>query len=59
MPYAFFRHNEKCILRSAGRVLRVISGISNRTSCRQIFKDYNVLTLPSLYNGSGMFHYKA
>jgi hypothetical protein len=31
------------------RVLRVISGVSSRTSCTQIFKDYNVLTLPSLY----------
>jgi hypothetical protein len=31
------------------RVLWVISGVSSRTSCRQIFKDYNALTLPSLY----------
>jgi hypothetical protein len=31
------------------QVLRVIYGVSSRTSCRQIFKDYNVLTLPSLY----------
>jgi hypothetical protein len=28
---------------------RIISGVSNRTSCRQIFKEYNILTLPSLY----------
>jgi hypothetical protein len=31
------------------RVILVIRGVSNRTSFRQIFKDYNVLTLPSLY----------
>jgi hypothetical protein len=31
------------------RVPQVISGVSSRTSHRQIFKDYNVLTLPSLY----------
>jgi dsDNA-binding SOS-regulon protein len=30
------------------RVLRVICGVSSCTSCRQIFKDYSVLTLPSL-----------
>jgi hypothetical protein len=31
-------------------VLRVIHGVSSRmSSCRQIFKDYNALTLPSLY----------
>jgi hypothetical protein len=30
-------------------VFRVIYGVSSRTSCRQIFKDYNILTLPSLY----------
>jgi hypothetical protein len=30
-------------------VLRVISGVGSRISYRQIFKDYNVLTLPSLY----------
>jgi hypothetical protein len=31
------------------RVLQVICGVNSRTSCRQIFKDYNILTLPSLY----------
>jgi hypothetical protein len=30
-------------------VLRVIHGVGSRTSCRQIFKNYNVFTLPSLY----------
>ncbi|PNF36177.1 hypothetical protein B7P43_G10683 [Cryptotermes secundus] len=39
----------KSIFKLQKQVLRVISGISSRTSCRQIFKDYNVLTLPSLY----------
>jgi hypothetical protein len=31
------------------KVLQIISGVSNRTSCRQIFKDYNILILSSLY----------
>jgi hypothetical protein len=31
------------------KVLQIISGVSKRTSCRQIFKDYNILTLSSLY----------
>jgi hypothetical protein len=31
------------------KVLQIISCIINRTSCRQIFKAYNMLTLPSLY----------
>jgi hypothetical protein len=30
------------------KVLRIISGVNNHTSCRQIFKDYNILT-SSLY----------
>jgi hypothetical protein len=31
------------------KVKKIISGVSIRTSCIQIFKDYSVLTLPSLY----------
>jgi hypothetical protein len=31
------------------RVFRVISGVSSNKSGREIFKDYNLLTLPSLY----------
>jgi hypothetical protein len=31
------------------KVLWIISGVSNRTSYRQIFKGYNILTLSSLY----------
>jgi hypothetical protein len=31
------------------KVLRIISGVSNHTSCRQIFKDCNISTLSSLY----------
>jgi hypothetical protein len=31
------------------KVLRINSGVSNCTSCRQLFKDYNILTLSSLY----------
>jgi hypothetical protein len=31
------------------KVLRILSAVSNHTSCRQVFKDYNILTLSSLY----------
>jgi hypothetical protein len=31
------------------RVIRIISGASTNSSCRQIFKDYNILTVASLY----------
>jgi hypothetical protein len=31
------------------RVIRIISGISKHTSCRQIFKDYNILTVTRSY----------
>jgi hypothetical protein len=31
------------------RVIRIISGTSRKTSCRQIFKDYNILTVTCLY----------
>jgi hypothetical protein len=37
------------ILKLQSRVLQVICGVSSRTSCRQIFKDYNALTLPLLH----------
>jgi hypothetical protein len=30
-------------------VIRIISGVSKHTSCRQIFKDYNILTVACLY----------
>jgi hypothetical protein len=30
-------------------VIRIISGFSKHTSCRQIFKDYNILTVACLY----------
>jgi len=30
-------------------VIRLISGVSSRTSCRQLFKELNILTLASLY----------
>jgi hypothetical protein len=33
------------------KVLKIISGVSNYMSCRQIFEDYNILTLPSLCMG--------
>jgi hypothetical protein len=31
------------------RVLRVIGGLGKRESCRQVFKDYDILTVTSLY----------
>jgi hypothetical protein len=31
------------------RVLRIISGLGKQESCRQIFKDYRILTVTSLY----------
>jgi hypothetical protein len=31
------------------KVLRIISGVSNLMSCRQIFEDYTILTLSPLY----------
>jgi hypothetical protein len=31
------------------RVILIISGVSKHTSCRQIFKDYNILTVTCLY----------
>jgi hypothetical protein len=31
------------------KVLQIISGVNDRTSCRQILKDYNILTLAALY----------
>jgi hypothetical protein len=31
------------------KALRIISGVNYHMSCRQIFKDYNILTLSSLY----------
>jgi len=31
------------------RVIRVMAGVNSRTSCRQLFKELNILTLPSLY----------
>ena len=31
------------------RVVRLLAGVSSRTSCRQLFKDLNILTMASLY----------
>jgi hypothetical protein len=31
------------------RVNQIISGVSRHTPCTQIFKDYNILTVTSLY----------
>ena len=37
------------ILRIQKRVIRSMVGVSSRTSCRQLFKEMNILTLVSLY----------
>ena len=37
------------ILRIQKRVIRSMVGVSARTSCRQLFKELNILTLVSLY----------
>jgi hypothetical protein len=42
-------NESKTIFKLQKKALQIISGVSNRTSCRQIFKEYNILTLPSLY----------
>ena len=31
------------------RVVRLLAGVSSRTSCRKLFKDLNILTMASLY----------
>jgi hypothetical protein len=31
------------------RVIRIIGGVGTGTSCRQLFKDYKILTVTSLY----------
>jgi hypothetical protein len=42
-------NESKTIFKLQKKALRIISGVSNRTSCRQILKEYNISTLPSLY----------
>jgi hypothetical protein len=37
------------ILRIQKRMIRSMVGVSSRTSCRQLFKELNILTLASLY----------
>jgi len=37
------------IFRIQKRVIRPMVGVSSRTSCRQLFKDLNIVTLASLY----------
>ena len=37
------------ILRIQKRVIRSMVGVSSRTPCRQLFKEFNILTLVSLY----------
>ena len=37
------------LFRIQKRAVRSIAGISSRTSCRQLFKEHNILTVASLY----------
>jgi hypothetical protein len=37
------------IFRIQKKVIRLIAGVNKRTSCRSIFSQYKILTLPSLY----------
>jgi hypothetical protein len=37
------------VFRMQKEVIRLIAGIKKYESCRQIFKDYKILTMPSLY----------
>jgi hypothetical protein len=37
------------VFRIQKRVVRVLAGVSSRTSCRQLFKDLKILTMASLY----------
>jgi hypothetical protein len=48
------------ILRIQKRVIRSMVGISSRTSCKELFKELNILTLASLYIhiGSDLFYKK-
>jgi len=39
----------KKIFRLQKRVIRLMAGVNSRTSCRQLFKKLNILTLSSLY----------
>jgi len=43
------RELNKRIFRIQKRVIRLMSGVRSRTSCRQLFKELNILTLASLY----------
>jgi hypothetical protein len=42
-------NDSKNIFKLQRRVIRIISGVSKHTSCRQIFKDYNILRVTCLY----------
>jgi len=44
------RELSKRIFRIQKRVIRLMSGVSSRTSCRQLFKELIILTLQSYTN---------
>jgi hypothetical protein len=37
------------VFKTQKRVVRLLAGVSSRTSCRQLFKDLNFLTMASVY----------
>ena len=39
----------KRVFRIQKKAIRIMVGINSRTSCREIFKELNILTLPLLY----------
>jgi len=46
------------IFRIQKRVIRAMAGVSARTSCRQLFKELNILTLTSVYIMEVICHIK-
>jgi len=42
-------HSNKNIFKIQKRIIRIIANIGNRESCRQAFKELQILTLPSQY----------
>jgi hypothetical protein len=48
--YNFCRDNEsKSIFKLQKRVWQIISGVSKQLSCRQLFKDFNILPVACIY----------
>ena len=45
---AYFEQTNR-IFKIQKRAIRIIVGINTKSSCRKVFKELNILTLPSLY----------